>query len=79
MVVISKRDEAEWLQYPIASHTHGIQHFSHALHWTRLRLKSYFDKVALAQGLGKAQQTARDRDRLEFTFSAISVFKGNQS
>lgn len=79
MIVISKSDEAERLQYPIASHAHGIQHLRHALHRAGLRLKSNFNKVTLAQGFGKAQQAARYRDRLKLTFCAVAVFKGNQS
>jgi hypothetical protein len=55
VIVVSERDETEWLQYPITSPAQRIQHLGHSLHRTRLRLEGNFDEVSLVQGLGEPQ------------------------
>ena len=74
MVLILKRDEAEWLQHAVAQLAHGGKGFGHAVNRPSLRLKGNFDEVALRQRLRQLQQSASHRYGLKFSFGAPPVF-----
>jgi hypothetical protein len=79
MVVILQRYESEGLQNAIGHLPHRGENFGHAVHRAGLRLKSYFDEVALSQGMGQLQQATSHGNRLEFSFCAPAVFKTDRS
>ena len=79
MVIIFKGDEAERLQHALGHLTRRGENFRHAVHQARLRLKSYFDEVALSQRMGHFEQAARHGNRLEFGFCAPAVLETNRS
>ena len=64
MVVVLERDEAERLQYSAGHLSHGTQDFRHAVNRAGLRLKSYFNEVALRETLRQLEQAAGYRDGL---------------
>ena len=79
MVIIFEGHEAERLQHALGHLTHRGENFRHAVHQARLRLKSYFDEVALSQRLGHLQQAAGHGNGLEFGFCAPAVLETNRS
>lgn len=64
MVIVVKRDEAEWLEHHVGSSTHRFEHFGHALYVTGLRLECNLNEVALGERLGDLQEAPSCRDRL---------------
>ena len=48
VIVILKGHKSEWLQHAVRYAPHWAQSLSHAMDWTRLRLKRDFDEIALA-------------------------------
>jgi hypothetical protein len=78
MVVIAQRDEAEGLQGSIAGGTNRTEHFGHATHLATLYLEGDLNKIALAERLGKPQQTASNRNSLKFRFGALTVFQHDE-
>jgi len=79
MVVILERDEPKRLQYAVRLLPHGAENFGHAVHRPGLRLKGYFDEVALRQAVGQLQQAASHGNGLEFSFGAPAVFETDRS
>ena len=75
MVVVAQCDEAERLQGSVRGRPHRREHFRHASYRSRLRLKSDFDKISLAERFGQPQETAGDRDSMEFGFGAFTIFQ----
>ena len=74
VVVVLQRDEAEGLQYTLCRLAYRAQNLCHAVDRPRLRLKRNFDEVALLQRTRQSQESARDRDGLEFSFCVPAIF-----
>lgn len=79
MVIILERYKAERLQNCARQLPRRTEKFRHAMNRTRLRLKSNFDEVALAQALRHLQQSPSHGNGLEFGFGAAAVFESNRS
>lgn len=79
MIVILKRHKPERLQHSVVQASHRTQDFRHAVNRSRLRLKGYFDKVALPERLGQAEEPAGGGYGLQFRFCAAAVFESNRS
>ena len=56
----------------------GLEHFGHATHLATLYLEGDLDKIALAQRLGKPQQTASNGNSLKFSFGALTIFQHDE-
>jgi len=48
VIVVLKSHKPERLQHAVGYAPHWAQSLGHAMDWTRLRLKSDFDEIALA-------------------------------
>ena len=79
MVVVLKRNEAEWLQNAVHGLLQRAEDFSHAVHGARFRLEGDFDKIALRELMRQPQQPARGRNSFEFSSGAAAVFQLNRS
>ena len=75
MIVVTQRDEAKGLQGAVRGQPYGREHFRHSSYRSGLRLKSDFDKISLAERFGQPQETARDRDSMEFGFGALTILQ----
>ena len=58
VIFVAQGDKAEGLQNASLGRPHWIQHFGHAVHISRLRLKCHFDEIAFAQRLIQMQHAA---------------------
>ena len=74
MIIVFQCDKAKGLEHALRRPARRLQNFSHAVHRTGLRLKSKFDKCAIAKGTFQLQQAAGDRNRLKFCFGAPAIF-----
>ncbi len=74
VIIVFKRNEAEWLQHASARFFRGTQQFGHAMHGTGLRLEGNFDKIALPQRSWQMEQSAGRRNGLKFCFCAAAIF-----
>src|SRR6266568_541026 len=78
MVIIAERHESEGLKRSFAVGTKRAEHLGHSSHGATLNLESDLNKVALAQRSAKAQQTAGNGNRLEFSFGALTILQHDQ-
>ncbi len=79
MVIVLKRDEAEWLEYTIIHLPHRAEDFGHTVHGPRLRLKCNLYEVAFSQRVRKVQQASGGGYGLEFRFGTAAVFQPDRS
>ena len=79
VIVIFERDEAERLEHSVLRFPHGAEYLGHGAHWAGLRLKRYFDEIALGKRTRQSQQSARRRNGLEFSVSVPAILETNRS
>jgi hypothetical protein len=73
LIVVLKRDEAEWLQNSVLRFARRLQDLRHAFHRARFRLEGDLDQIALLQGSGQSQHAASLGNGLQFRARAASV------
>jgi len=75
--LILESDKSEWLKDASRAGAQWIEHFSHAINVSRMRLKSDFDEIAFGNCDRQLQQASGCGNYLKPAFGADSVAQLN--